>query len=274
MCTYCRAEYASHAEAPARGMHDYAVGDAVLVRWGSSFWDAHVVAKIGERRWKIRYDGYDASSDEVVGPGRIRPRDPEAADQELDEAMLADEGWDADEGAAADAPGATSSTRYPRGSAVDLLWQGRWYDGTVKQVVARERWLVGYDGWSDSWDEVVGTERIRPRTVKPRGMGIVAVATLVAVALALVVVAIVAFRSIAPTTPTAPASEPSVSVGSAVDARSLAVGQRVSVEWQGRWYEASVLEVISPTAVRVHYVGWSSSWDEVVGPARIRLRAR
>ena len=46
----------------------------------------------------------------------------------------------------------------------------------------------------------------------------------------------------------------------------------VDVEWRGRWWPATVLERKTSGRYLVHYDGYGSDWDEVVGPERIRLR--
>lgn len=47
------------------------------------------------------------------------------------------------------------------------------------------------------------------------------------------------------------------------------VGERVMVEWNGSWYDASILETRG-NQYHITYVGHSSSWDEWVGPERIK----
>lgn len=49
-------------------------------------------------------------------------------------------------------------------------------------------------------------------------------------------------------------------------------GAEVYVEWQGRWWRATVRQVVSPGRWLIHYDGWASSWDEAVGPERIVAR--
>src|SRR5688572_5274584 len=44
----------------------------------------------------------------------------------------------------------------------------------------------------------------------------------------------------------------------------LRKGTRVLVNWQGSWWRGEVLDVESDDRVRIHYVGWDSSWDETV----------
>lgn len=56
-------------------------------------------------------------------------------------------------------------------------------------------------------------------------------------------------------------------------APARAVGDRVEVEWQGRWYPAVLVEARGPDAEGrwlIHYEGYQESWDEEVGPDRIR----
>jgi CHAT domain-containing protein/Tfp pilus assembly protein PilF len=47
------------------------------------------------------------------------------------------------------------------------------------------------------------------------------------------------------------------------------LGDRVEVEWKGDWYAAQVIEV-NGRQYKIHYDGFSSSWDEWVGNTRMR----
>ena len=49
-------------------------------------------------------------------------------------------------------------------------------------------------------------------------------------------------------------------------------GTPVLVEWRGRWWNATVLEARGASLWRIHYDGWSASWDEDVGRSRIVSR--
>ena len=51
----------------------------------------------------------------------------------------------------------------------------------------------------------------------------------------------------------------------------FAVGDAVEVKWKSSWYPASVLETKNGK-YKIHYDGYSDSWDEWVGPSRIRAR--
>jgi hypothetical protein len=62
------------------------------------------------------------------------------------------------------------------------------------------------------------------------------------------------------------------SSGRRIDASTpLEVGQIVQVAERSRWYAADVLQVNDNGTVRIHYRGWSDSWDEDVPRSRIQL---
>lgn len=48
------------------------------------------------------------------------------------------------------------------------------------------------------------------------------------------------------------------------------VGDKLTVEWKGATYPATVIAVPAAGQYKIHYDGYESSWDEVVGAARIR----
>ena len=55
------------------------------------------------------------------------------------------------------------------------------------------------------------------------------------------------------------------------DGASWKPREEVEVEWHGSWWPAVVLEQRGNRWL-VHYEGYGSDWDEVVGPDRIRER--
>lgn len=58
-------------------------------------------------------------------------------------------------------------------------------------------------------------------------------------------------------------------LSAAVKPRGTREGDRVEVEWKGKWYRGLILES-SGDQCKVHYVGFADSWDEWVGPDRMR----
>lgn len=50
---------------------------------------------------------------------------------------------------------------------VQIEHNGSWYDGKILKVNAAEgTYFVSYDGWSESWNEWVGTDRLKFATKK------------------------------------------------------------------------------------------------------------
>lgn len=54
-----------------------------------------------------------------------------------------------------------------------------------------------------------------------------------------------------------------------VNDRAARQGERVEVFWKDKWYRAQILES-SGDQCKIHYAGYPNSWDEWVGPDRMR----
>lgn len=65
------------------------------------------------------------------------------------------------ETAAAD-PVPTGGKTFDNGDPVLVEWHGRWWPAKVIEV-GSGKWKIHYDGYSNSWDEWVGTDRIRTK---------------------------------------------------------------------------------------------------------------
>ncbi len=52
----------------------------------------------------------------------------------------------------------------------------------------------------------------------------------------------------------------------------LKVGDKVEVEWHGKFYPSTILAVLPGDKFKIHYDGWSNSWDEVIPSKRIKGR--
>ncbi len=48
-----------------------------------------------------------------------------------------------------------------KGDKVEVLWNNKWYPATVIDVPSSTTWKIHYTDYSDSFDEVVGKDRIR-----------------------------------------------------------------------------------------------------------------
>lgn len=56
-------------------------------------------------------------------------------------------------------------------------------------------------------------------------------------------------------------------------AAAFSKGSKVMVEWKGSWWPAEVIEVSEGKApYKIHYDGYSSSWDEWVSNERVKTR--
>jgi hypothetical protein len=72
-----------------------------------------------------------------------------------------------------------------------------------------------------------------------------------------------------PSATAAPSASASASASTAA-AGAFKVGDKITVEWKGNNYPATVIAVAGPNQYKIHYDGYGAEWDEVVGPARIR----
>lgn len=66
---------ATTSSPPAASSSSFAVGDDVDVEWKGSWYPANVMEVKPQGRYKIHYQDYDSSWDEVVAPKRIRARE-------------------------------------------------------------------------------------------------------------------------------------------------------------------------------------------------------
>jgi hypothetical protein len=103
------------------------------VEWRGSWWPARVLGRPEPGQTLIRYDGYDARWDEVVGPDRL-----------LEPSALH--------------PGRAATAKV--GAKVLVAWGGSLWPARVLQVAAPGRWRIRYDGYDAGWDEEVGPDRL------------------------------------------------------------------------------------------------------------------
>jgi WD40 repeat protein len=52
------------------------------------------------------------------------------------------------------------SQSYKQGDKVLISWKGQWYPGQIIQVTG-DKYLISYDGYDASWNETVGTDRLK-----------------------------------------------------------------------------------------------------------------
>lgn len=128
---------------------------------------------------------------------------------------------------------------FPVGANVEVMSSGVWYPAKVKEVRGRDRWFISYDGYGSSWDEEVGPDRIRARVASaPLNTG-----------------------TSGNNAGTKAAQTPAFKVGDAVEVNAY-----------GSWYPAKVKEVRGRDRWFISYDGYTSNWDQEVGPDRIRAK--
>lgn len=123
------------------------------------------------------------------------------------------------------------------GEHVDVEWKGSWWHARIVANLPNNRYRVHYIGWHDTWDEAVGSERIRAKSVESRH-----------------------------------GSEERFVDDAPPPPRFLA-GDRVDVLWRGSWWHGTVLSGgATANSYRVHYLGFDARYDESVHASRIRRR--
>ncbi len=102
------------------------------------------------------------------------------------------------------------------------------------------------------------------------GIAVVALATLACKARSGASDAGTTVTTAAATTTSEPTASAAPSASAPAEEKSVyAVGDKVDVIWQGSPYKCTVLAVLPNDKYKIHYVGWGSNWDEVVGLDRI-----
>ncbi len=253
-CRYCQQ---AHVFVPPPAQEKvgtrYAPGEAVAVEWGGRWWPATVLAPVGGAEWRVHFEGWGDEHDTVVGPSRIRHRSaatatrlPRALPLGLVAAMVAilvafgalalHTRSTSGSSAATGGPGVATAT-FTQGEDVDIWDGGAWWPGRVK-TVSGGTYLVGFDGYSPSWDKTVDATLLRKRAI------VVAKA--------------------------APAPSPT-RTGPGDPSKVYRKGQKVDIHWGTSWWAGRVLEVTG-YEYRITYDGWSSSHDETVDATRLRPR--
>lgn len=141
----------------------YRVGEHVLVEWedgSSQLYPAFVIERVGNTRYRVHFEGYDARFDEDVGVDRIagRVEGPVVAPPPPRKVARA-----VGSAGPEDAGAALMVNPYKAGDRVRVRWRGSIYTALVLEVVSKDRVLLHYEGYENAWDETVQIERIVAR---------------------------------------------------------------------------------------------------------------
>jgi len=139
----------------------YRVGEHVLVEWEEDQppYSAYIIERIGSSRYRVHFDGYDSRWDEDVSLDRLvgRVEGPVQAPRPPKKVTLA-AGLASPK--ASGSAGDVAVSPYREGDRVRVSWRGAVFSANVVTVVAKDRFLVHYEGHESAWDEVVSIDRI------------------------------------------------------------------------------------------------------------------
>ncbi len=113
------------------------IGERVEVLWSGTWYRAQIEGERGSTV-RIHYIGYGRNWDEWAPLDRVRALAP--------------------------------SRQYTAGTAVEVEWHGVWYPARILNRTESVH-LVHYDGYAESWDEWVGSTRVRVPQL-PQGAGV------------------------------------------------------------------------------------------------------
>ena len=133
----------------------YRVGEYVLVDWEENRpFAAFITDKIGASRYRVHFDGFDCdqdvSLDRIKGRVEGTPPPPSPGKLPCAHAVPAE---------SSSAPTVTAAPYRP-GDHVRVTWRGSIYSATVLAVVAKDRFVVHYEGLETAWDDSVTLDRI------------------------------------------------------------------------------------------------------------------
>lgn len=131
---------------------NYQVGDEVMVEWEGKEYPAVILSQESAAKFKVHFEGYEDSWDEVVPKSRIKGH------KKGDEPRL-----EPPAKVRAKALEAAKTNTYKVGDHVRVEWHGKYYPATIIEIVGKEQYRVHYEGYGPEWDENVGLPRVQAR---------------------------------------------------------------------------------------------------------------
>jgi len=133
----------------------YRVGEYVMVDWEENRpFPAFITDKVGTARYRVHFDGYDCDQEVSLEriKGRVEGPVPTPTPGKLPCAHVVP-------APSGSAPVVTTAP-FRAGDHVRVTWRGSVYPATVLNVVAKDRFLVHYEGLETAWDETVTLDRV------------------------------------------------------------------------------------------------------------------
>lgn len=131
------------------------VGEHVWVNWEGGRFRAFVVARMGEARYRVQFEGCDSTWQRDLLLDKIEGRVDEVEAARSPSVVAC-----APIGPTNRATANGRSAPYKMGDRVRVRWRGSVYAGTIAGVPSPDRFLIHYEGYENAWDEVVSLERI------------------------------------------------------------------------------------------------------------------
>jgi ribosomal 50S subunit-recycling heat shock protein len=175
---------------------------------------------------------------------------------------------------------------------LQVEWGKTWWAARIMELFPDGRVKIHYLGWDSSSDEIVTRSRLqldddvieKTKALARTSMPLAVIDTIQLVPPGFSPSSIGGFVIIdAIDIPSDPPEKtekgdvpadagPISSTGLKVDADTkLELNQVLQVEWGRTFWAARVLELLSDGRVKIHYLGWVASWDEVVPRSRLQL---
>ncbi len=116
---------------------------------------AYVVARVGEVRFRVQFEGCDLTWQREVGVDDVvgRVEDGESTYRAVVAPCHRTE-------ASPKGTASPSGASYRVGDRVRVRWRGSSYTATITGILDPDRFVVHYDGHENAWDEVVPLERL------------------------------------------------------------------------------------------------------------------
>jgi hypothetical protein len=159
----------------------FRANDKVAVERGRKWWGASIGADLGDGQYEIYWDDHDwpLTGRDVVSGDRIRWRHEVKVFNPIRRTvivwsiilllcavisggfMLAEGRWQPFGPASGTVQ--EEAGQYEAGQQVQVEWEGNWYEGTILEVRGRDAYFIRYNNFDESWNEVVGSDRLRHR---------------------------------------------------------------------------------------------------------------
>jgi hypothetical protein len=154
----------------------FRANDKVAVERGRKWWGARIGGDLGDGQYEIYWDDrtWPSTGRDVVSGDWIRWRHEVKVFNPIRRTVivsiiilllcaLINGGFMLAEGRWQPFGPAAGIVQDEAGQQVQVEWEGNWYEGTILEVRGRDAYFIRYNNFDESWNEVVGSDRLRLR---------------------------------------------------------------------------------------------------------------